>query len=123
MWFFACEREKGTGLSPIGFAEAPGSVTALAWADSGDAVLVGCASGHVVELAAPAAGSVDATRTFKFEPRRVRAYAFKRPRASAASVLAAREGAPPEITPEMDAAGVIDAKAARKRFDERAAEL
>ena len=85
VWFFACEREKGTGLSPIGFAEAPGSVTALAWADSGDAVLVGCASGHVVELAAPAAGSVDATRTFKFEPRRVRAYAFKRPRASAAS--------------------------------------
>jgi WD40 repeat protein len=123
VWFFACEREKGTGLSPIGFAEAPGSVTALAWADSGDAVLVGCASGHVVELAAPSAGSVDATRTFKFEPRRVRAYAFKRPRASAASVLAAREGAPPEITPEMDAADVIEAKAARKRFDERAAEL
>ena len=123
VWFFSCEREKGTGLSPIGFVEAPGPVSALAWTEAGDAALVGCASGHVVELAAPAPGSVDTTRTFRFEPRRVRAYAFERPRASAASVLAAREGAPPEITQEMDPADVIEAKAARKRFDERAAEL
>ena len=123
VWFFACEREKGAGLAPVGFVSAPGAVSALAWTDAGDAVLAGCVSGHVFELAAPAPGTVDATRTFEFEPRGFRAYAFKRPRASAASVLAEREGAPPEITQEMDPADVIEAKAARKRFDERAAEL
>ena len=123
VWFFSCEREKGTGLNPVGFVEAPGPVSALAWTDSGDAALVGCASGHIVEVAAPAAGSVDATRTFKFEPRRVRAYAFERPRASVASALAARERAPAEIGRETDPADVVEAKAARECFDERAAEL
>ena len=127
VWFFEvashAQTPGTTKLQPIGFLKAPGAVTCLSWNDTGDAVLVGCETGHVFQCASPKAGSVDSTRTYEFTLTDLKKYTFKRPRASAAVVLAEREGSPPEITSEMDPADVIEAKGARKRFDERAAEL
>ena len=123
VWFFAVAREKGAGLAPVGFFAAPGPVSAVCWNDTGDSVLVGCETGQVFQCDAPKVGSVDCTRSYAFQPTLTH-YVFKRPRASAAVVLAEREGAPPEISGvDMDPADVIEAKALRKRFDDRALEL
>ena len=56
----------GTGLEPVGFASAPGPVSVIAWNDTGEKVLVGCETGEIVEIAPPAPGSVDASRTYEY---------------------------------------------------------
>ena len=88
------------------------------WNDVGDKILVGCESGDIFEMTVPAVGSVDSTRTFEFEPEATH-YAFKRPRPTAESIIAARAPPPPsldEMTPE-------EAKAAEKKLADEVAEL
>ena len=117
VFFFSVTGARGAGLEPVGFATAPGPVSAMDWNDVGDKILVGCESGEIFEMAVPAVGSVDSTRTFEFEPEATH-YAFKRPRPTAESIVASR--APPpsleEMTPE-------EAKAAEKKLADEVAEL
>ena len=118
VFFFSVTGARGAGLEPVGFATAPGPVSAMDWNDVGDKILVGCESGDIFEMTVPAVGSVDSTRTFEFEPEATH-YAFKRPRPTAESIIAARAPPPPsldEMTPE-------EAKAAEKKLADEVAEL
>lgn len=117
VFFFSVTGARGAGLEPVGFATAPGPVSAMDWNDVGDKILVGCESGEIFEMAVPAVGSVDSTRTFEFEPEATH-YAFKRPRPTAESIIAAR--APP---PSLDEMTPEEAKAAEKKLADEVAEL
>ena len=97
----------GVTLTPIGFAKAPGGVSAIQWHENmkDPKLLVGCESGHAFEMKSPnwkpgQPDSVDSTVTYEFEPTATH-YKFNRPVPTAMSIV---EGRYPPVGDERDAA-------------------
>ena len=101
----------GVTLAPIGFAKAPGGVSALQWHENmkEPKLLVGCETGHAFEMKAPnwkpgQPDSVDSTITFEFEATATH-YTFNRPRPTAMSIV---ESKYPPVGDERDAADAAE---------------
>ena len=101
----------GVTLAPIGFARAPGGVSALQWHENmkEPKLLVGCETGHAVEMKATnwkpgQPDSVDSTITFEFEATATH-YTFNRPRPTAMSIV---ESKYPPVGDERDAADAAE---------------